>query len=468
MSLKYLQTWEIEDVGPLVGLLDPTSNLPAELNAVNDGGVIVGTAYVMNAGENRSHAFLIDSNNTVVDVHPTNAIRTSGIDINNANTIIGQISMPPVNAVTNRGYIRNSNGTLSMLKPIVALRPAAQALSNQGRVVGYESNGPYHSHALSWGPPEPTATTNPSDMHPEPYEKSTAVLVSDIGHVAGFGINGNVQTPLLFDGLQWQPMAFAAGDIVQLSDINIQGSVVGSLKAMGSGPNRAFLYEKGMPTIIPNTPDVEPKNAKGISDGGEVVGDGFGSGVTRAFIYSKSLGVRRLDSLPTNSSGWTLRTATAISPSGWSIVGEGTFAGQQRIFRMTRGIRVVPSPEPPFIPETWMGSGSGLDEGGVIVGPRGPIPIPPWVARLQNSSPGIKEVINALLLHEMSKSITDAKICHSIQTQLLAYAAAYLDDMKQLAAKPGGLRDIKRVRKPSRISSVKSGKAASASKRKRR
>ena len=448
--------WTIEDLGPVVGLLDTNASGQARIEAVNDAGVAVGAAPVVNsAGVAEEHAVIFDKA-AIVDIHPTNARQTFAQDINHDGWIVGDIDL----AVSRHGFVRSPVGAMSVLKtPAGTVRSGANSISNSGQIVGaYRLTfGTYDWKGLSWGPPAPTSTTNPAVIHSPNVAVSSAHLVNDAGRIAGrvwaeptMGGGGAG----IYEGGLWMPLqVIGPGEWAEVEDMNASGTVVGWSDLLPTGLY-PFIYEAGVLTKIPSLwPTIGVEYPRGISDSGEVVGQGSSStSPGGAFFFSKANGLRRLDALLPKNSGWILDSAEAISPSGWIIVGFGRFAGQMRFFRMTRGVKYLSEPESRYVPETWVGRGSGLDDGGIGIGPHGPIPIPPWVARLsQSTTLGMNEVIQALLVHESANALTDSDLRRSIQPQLLKRASDLLARMSELAAQSGAIRKIKKIRHPSRL-----------------
>ncbi len=452
-----LYVWTIEDIGPKVGLLDPTNPSDADVQAVNDSGIVVGYAKVRTTGPlpEAGHAFLIDGT-TVFDIHPTQATWSTAEDINGAGWIAGFITLP--GNWIRLGMVRDPAGTMTILNHTPGWNSPAYGISDAGHVVGAQRPEalPEAYEATLWGPPLPSAATTPLSLHAAPFAETIAQWVNDAGQVAG----GIAREPGA-----WKPAFYAGGvwtEIVpvpglphpMIADMNASGTIVGWSPATRTTPDSAFVFEAGQLSLIPSpSPWFQVLRAHGISNAGHVVGianslpfEGY-----VPFISHKVGGVRRLDSLLPPNTGWKLMQVDAISPNGSFIVGTGWIDGRHRLFRM-RG-RYVPGPrfQLPNLVHILYG---GIDDSGGIDLPHGggrpPIPIPPWDPRFA-ATPGMTEVLQALELHERAGRLGDAELRSRLQPLLLENARRRLEQMHEASRVTSGVREIERTSLPSRI-----------------
>src|SRR5262245_58842555 len=93
----------------------------------------------------------------------------------------------------------------------------------------------------------------------------------------------------------------------------------------------ATLWDHGVVTDLGRLPSATSSSASAITQSGQVVGSSGG----RAFLWANGV-MADLNSLVTPSSGWSLRSATGIHPTG-QIVGNGTLNGYDRAFLLLPG-----------------------------------------------------------------------------------------------------------------------------------
>lgn len=159
---------------------------------------------------------------------------------------------------------------------------------------------------------------------------------------ADFDAGRAVEEAFLYENGQMRGLGTIAGPYSFARAINDLGQVVGdsSTTPTGAGVTHAFLYDEthgmrdiGNPGLISVALDLNNQT--------EIIGIEIGGdGTFHAFIHSPSKGMQYLEHLIPADSGWTnLSQATSINNCG-QIVGVGTLNGRTRAFLMT------PVPEP--------------------------------------------------------------------------------------------------------------------------
>lgn len=159
---------------------------------------------------------------------------------------------------------------------------------------------------------------------------------------ADFEAGRAVDEAFLYENGQMRGLGTIAGPYSFARAINDLGQVVGesSTTATGAGVTHAFLYDEthgmrdiGNPGLI--------SVGLGINNHSEVVGIEIGDdGTFHAFVYHATEGIQHLEHLIPADSGWSnLVQATSINNRG-QIAGTGLYNGSVRAFVMT------PVPEP--------------------------------------------------------------------------------------------------------------------------
>jgi probable HAF family extracellular repeat protein len=243
-------------------------------------------------------------------------------------------------------------------------------------VVGWGNIFPNGNHAFRW-----TAADGMVDLTPTPAStRSVATGVSAGGTVVAGYIANPYGSSVRWTGSNVFEYLNAAGGESDALDISADGAVIvgstgfqwrafrwtaasgmqelGLLPGWGAATarrasadgsvvvgfaelettGRAFLWRAGVLEELPAPPGTVTTFPQAISaDGLSVTGSAdFGNGVSRAFLWTRPLGVVDLNLyLPTqgvNLSGWVLTEATGVSRDGRTIAGSGTHSGASRAF----------------------------------------------------------------------------------------------------------------------------------------
>jgi len=205
---------------------------------------------------------------------------------------------------------------------------SARAISaDGGTVVGWAKASSLHSEAFRWT--EASGMVGLGHLYPDDGHPSTANAVS----ADGSAVAGSSASP---DG--WQAFRWTEGTgMVGLGDlaggdfwsealaVSADGSVVVGWSESDSG-REAFRWTEaeGMQAIG----DGFRSAANGASADGSVIVGGSEGVLGGAFIWTEDVGAQSLqhvlvDDVGLDLTGWTLESATAISPDGLVIVGNG-------------------------------------------------------------------------------------------------------------------------------------------------
>jgi hypothetical protein len=456
-------SWSIEDLGPTIGLLDASIQIEADVVAVNDRGDVACTASVAHPPPgpgSTSHAVLIRGT-SVEDIHPAGAEASRAWDLNNAGFIVGGVSV----IGTNHACIRDPAGTMSLLKPFQSDTDGeAVGISESGVVTGSSSTIHRPDHVLQWGPPVPSAATEPVDIGDPSFASIECHAINDAGQVAGLVLPA-AGPPWVY-GLrsagEWT-VVDPAGTNDFTADINASGVVSGTLQ-LALWPT-GFVYEAGMRTLIDSNGWNFTTGLRSIADTGMAVGSALrptpSSPDTNPFVgivWDRAHGVRDLNTLIPPNTGWFITSAEAVSPSGAFIVGYGTLNGLKRIYRIARTPAdaklefVFPVPE---VAQLWPWLILGAvraDGGGIVVGPHGPVPDPRKGMRVVHSvNEGIADVTRTLAVHEIVGFLTDPDLRRTIQPALLDAAIERLRSLKGQVEIKGAIRNVNVVKNPSVI-----------------
>lgn len=305
-----------------------------------DGNVVAGVANVYDASENPfiwtpSTGLLLPALPEDFDFGEANGISADG------TIMAGTLSSAETDDL--QGFLWTPQQGFSLLPFLDPGLPVARVngLAADGLVVvGQSSLGPV-AQAVRWvkGEIEPLGNLPGLDS-----VNSAALAASHDGSV----IVGNVE---LADGtraFRWEEQT----GMNLLSDLESQAKavspegayVVGQLEA----PDRIEAVRwgpQGAITLLGTLPSNAPRSAAlaASAEGGIVVGSSDYYGAEEAFIWTASGGIQRLaDFLIAHGAGmqiegWRLQRATAISPDGLTIVGDGYDP-----LRRHRGWRVEP------------------------------------------------------------------------------------------------------------------------------
>lgn len=200
---------------------------------------------------------------------------------------------------------------------------AALAINDAGRIVGdsYITGNTYW-HACLW-----EGTTKKDLGTLAGGNTSTAFGVNQAGQIVGeskYAGGGDYSRAFLWEDDTMTDLGTLGGTVSRAYEINAHQQVVG-YSSVGTGALHAFLWDAGEMTDL-GTLGGTTSIAFSINDAGQVVGYSYKAVGAAAFIWDSTNGMRELNDLIPEDSGWTLNNARAISESGY-IVGWGWSGG---------------------------------------------------------------------------------------------------------------------------------------------
>jgi probable HAF family extracellular repeat protein len=254
---------------------------------------------------------------------PDGADHSWAFDINEAGQVAGQVLLPENNAF--RALLWQGGNKL-LLSDIVSY---ASGINNLGQVVGHEVPDYYIStRAVLWEDGEMRDLNVGGG--------SMAADINDAGQVVGS------YTPDLFGpstAFLWQNEVTTflpdLGGYGRANAINAAGQIAGDASHPDTNKYHAVLWENGAVLDLGAQASLTSR-ANDINDLGQVVGFEEGRG---AVLWDDLL-LRDLNSLIPPGSGWDLREASGINNKG-QIVGQGVYNGQSRAFLLSPMTLVV-------------------------------------------------------------------------------------------------------------------------------
>jgi uncharacterized membrane protein len=263
-----------------------------------------------------------------------------------------------------------SSGPVPLDLPAAASSSAANAISSDGSViVGNLAIKGYDSGYLLEGTSSPVDIPVPNTV--TGFASATANAVSLDGSVVagtytatGTGLDGS---PFVWNDGQFLPITESGTSSGEATAVSGDGSVVvGDYIFPASGTQRAFSWTaQSGPTNLPfpaGVSDTPPMTATGVSNDGKAIVGYYGingastTATTLAFIWEQNTNQTQnlqdylANELPASQlAGWTLTQATAITPDGNTIVGVGTYQGQEESWIVT-GLNSTPTSPTPTSP----------------------------------------------------------------------------------------------------------------------
>ena len=250
--------------------------------------------------------------------------RTSAFGVNNTKNVVGQAQ-----SATGEDYAFLYNGI--EMKDIGTLGGDygwAIDINNKGSIVGQARTASGEDHAFFYDGIMTDLDTLGGDW-------SRAEGINDFDEIAGSArtSDGKVHAFLFSDGIMSDLGTFDGGDHSSGVAINNLGEVVGQAKT-ASGEDHAFLYSNSK-MIDLGTLGGMHSMAYGINDESQIVGWSWNAyGYAYAFFYKNGTMYNLNDFLPSNSEWTSLQSAHAINNKG-QIVGIGYLSGRTHAFLMT-------------------------------------------------------------------------------------------------------------------------------------
>jgi probable HAF family extracellular repeat protein len=237
---------------------------------------------------------------------------TNVLGVNDAGSIVGSSNT----ATAVRGFSGTRAGGTRELPPLPGdTASIAYAINNLGQAVGY-SGGPGGDRAVIWNAQGvPAALPGTSNL-----PSSRAFGINELGGITGVKGSGASRRAVLWRaGEAAQELALPAGHTTSEGfAINARADVVG-YSADEGGTRRAALWPLGGPVVSLGTlPGGNFSQAFGINDAGDVVGSSSSSAGDRAFIWTRTNGLRDLNSLIA-ASPFVLTKAAGINNIGMIV-----------------------------------------------------------------------------------------------------------------------------------------------------
>jgi probable HAF family extracellular repeat protein len=215
----------------------------------------------------------------------------------------------------------------------------AYDMSNSGWIVGWAENAALQRRPFRdlWGL---------EDIGTLGGDTGEAHAVNDEEQIAGMSeVARGANHACLWDASDILDLGTLGGENSVAEGINNLGHVVGASQIDPADPEREHAFLWLPPTMdggaddmhdLGTLPGTDNSKAWNIDEQGSVVGDATSAdgSLTRAFIWSAVHGMRDLNDLLVNPSGWELQSARSINSAG-SIVGHGLHDGVLRAFLLT-------------------------------------------------------------------------------------------------------------------------------------
>lgn len=280
---------------------------------VNDAGHVVGVAY----GVDQDHAFLW-VNGVLTDLGTLGGNQSSAEAVNNLDRVVGW-SYTSSNDM--RAFLWSPNTGMQDLGALGGTWSTARAINDAGQVAGSSADATGDERATLW------QSGQAYDLGVPPgYATSTAYNISASGEVVGYLRDFANETR----AFRWTPTVAngTTGTMVVLQPdlgsaaygINSAGDTVGEAQSADQFFFWSTLWDAAGAHSIPPLPGSFGSTAVGINASRTVVGydlldDGAGGTVTRAYAWSPAYGTRPLDLLA-RSGFLPLDSAAAVNASG--------------------------------------------------------------------------------------------------------------------------------------------------------
>jgi hypothetical protein len=331
--------------------------------SINGPGVATGDSGWYGNGVVRYHGFRRPTSGGMIDL---GTLWNTGFDhsyarcINDLGAIVG-FSDYYAQGTLIHGFKWTSPGTFTELTTAPAASIGnnfAMSINTNGQIVGYGLNSSGYYRGVRWDPTAPTQGADMGSLDPNgfQYRRSYAYALSPAGHIVGkseIGVNGP------FHGFRTSvgPLGESAFRAIRSDWGDDLGTLTGGTtsEAWGvnaydevtgvsavSGGSRAVLTQAGkkisdtsFPAFNLGVLDTDTySKGLGVNNSDRVVGFSGSSDTSPrvAFVWYKANGdLRKLNSLLSAGTGWSLTRANAINEAG-KIVGWGYHNGLLRAF----------------------------------------------------------------------------------------------------------------------------------------
>jgi probable HAF family extracellular repeat protein len=317
-----------------LGVLDSSHQFSQGVAVSSDGQYVAG-----NSGReffNQMLGFRWSRSNGPQDLgNPSGAANVTAMAINgDGSTIAGTC----YHATSPNQAFRWTSGGMQTLSPLgTGDATSATGISSNGQFISGSNTSDSGDRAVRWN-----GTSSPQDLgvlSGGAYSDAWAIS-GDGTTVTGYSDSSSGERAFIWTeagGMQELPGSGFTGGLA----INADGSVIA-----GYFDSNAARWNSGTLQILDNLPGGSFSTAYSVSGNGLLVG-GFSDSATSqmplATIWSDALGVVDLNtylpSLGVDLTGWQLTTTTGISFDGNTLVGVGTFDGNDRGWIVT-----IPAP----------------------------------------------------------------------------------------------------------------------------
>jgi uncharacterized membrane protein len=396
----YPNIYKIQDLGILPGGSDTTPN------SINNRGYIVGST----RDNTRDWQGFIWKNGVLTKLPlPRGFSSSNATDINSTGQIVGVFERPT------RAAYWNNNVPHDIGQGVHSI---AHSINDAGKIAGTNLSASLLSQGCVWIN-NVKYILNTINGYGQSFDSIPHSVISngkvfgtttnDIHGVASkwsiTGVGNSLDVPESNFPIRRTSATFAAND----SEI-----AVGYIKdgPIGDTILKAYFWSPFGKGALATLPGTFYSVANDINSYAQIVGYILSSG-SKAVIWNGSV-VTDLNSFIDPASGWILTEANCINDRG-QIAGIGKLNGQSRGWLLSpiSGLRkrFGSFPEPPLI--FWhIIYGIVNDRPGVIIGPRGPVPVPPWNPLLKNVQEPYKSILQGMLQQQKSpgsKKITKNK-----------------------------------------------------------
>ena len=311
------QSYSVNDLGTLGGSA-------SQAYAINNGSLIVGSSVT---ADGSSRAFLF-SNGSMTDLGIRSSLSVATA-VNASNQIAGYYYNGDYNGfVWTKGKLRDL-GNLGLKYSV------AYAINGLGHACGSSKvkEGLYGAeHAFLWTGGKMT------DLGTLGGKDSSARGVNSSDQVIGYAyLASGTFHAFLRTGGTMLDLGTLGGDYSYAYAINDASQIVGAAALPANTRTHAFLWNgsfQDLGDLGYNVSEGLALNSTGtVVVGRATVPSNSSYTLYHAFVWSGGV-MRDLNGLIPATSGWTLNEATGVNSAG-VIVGNGTFGGQSRAFRLT-------------------------------------------------------------------------------------------------------------------------------------